>query len=62
MTAPRVLGLMSGTSADAARGAAFAFLGYVRAQGWTNTLPQVTGARVAVSAGKLLLPPPEANP
>ncbi|GBF06204.1 anhydro-N-acetylmuramic acid kinase, anmK [Deinococcus aerius] len=38
--------------------AAFAFLGYARAQGWTNTLPQATGARRAVSAGKYLLPPP----
>lgn len=39
---------------DATReAAAFAFLGYARAQGWTNALPQVTGARRAVSAGKL---------
>jgi anhydro-N-acetylmuramic acid kinase len=39
---------------DATReAAAFAFLGYARAQGWANTLPQTTGARRAVSAGKL---------
>lgn len=38
--------------------AAFAFLGYARAQGWPNTLPHTTGARHAVSGGKLLLPPP----
>ncbi|SMB79843.1 anhydro-N-acetylmuramic acid kinase [Deinococcus hopiensis] len=44
---------------DATReAAAFAFLGYARAQGWTNTLPQATGARHAVSAGHLLFPPP----
>jgi len=43
---------------DATReAAAFAFLGYARAQGWPNTLPQTTGARRAVSAGKLLAPP-----
>ncbi|MFC4638320.1 anhydro-N-acetylmuramic acid kinase [Deinococcus hohokamensis] len=36
--------------------AAFALLGYARAQGWTNTLPQTTGARRAVQAGKLLAP------
>lgn len=34
--------------------AAFAFLGYCRAQGWPNTLPHTTGARHAVSGGKLL--------
>ncbi|WP_216327641.1 anhydro-N-acetylmuramic acid kinase [Deinococcus aestuarii] len=45
---------------DATReAAAFAFLGYARAQGWANVLPHVTGARVAVSAGKVLRPPPE---
>ncbi|PNY79762.1 anhydro-N-acetylmuramic acid kinase [Deinococcus koreensis] len=33
--------------------AAFAFLGYAHAQGWANTLPHTTGARHAVSAGKL---------
>lgn len=39
---------------DATReAAAFAFLGYAHAQGWANTLPQTTGARRAVSAGKL---------
>lgn len=37
--------------------AAFAFLGYARAQGWPNTLPHTTGARHAASGGKLLLPP-----
>lgn len=43
---------------DATReAAAFAFLGYARAQGWANTLPRTTGARHAVSAGKWLLPP-----
>lgn len=43
---------------DATReAAAFAFLGYARAQGWPNTLPQTTGARQAVRAGKLLAPP-----
>ncbi|WP_264778076.1 anhydro-N-acetylmuramic acid kinase [Deinococcus aetherius] len=48
---------------DATReAAAFAFLGYARAQGWANTLPQVTGARMGVSAGKLLPPPPEDQP
>ncbi|MFD1733730.1 hypothetical protein ACFSC4_25010 [Deinococcus malanensis] len=36
--------------------AAFAFLGYARAQGWSNTLPHTTGARHAVSGGKHLLP------
>lgn len=42
---------------DATReAAAFAFLGYARAQGWPNTLPHTTGARRAVSGGKLLLP------
>ncbi|WP_281260156.1 anhydro-N-acetylmuramic acid kinase [Deinococcus planocerae] len=45
---------------DATReAAAFAFLGYARAQGWANVLPHITGARVAVSAGKVLLPPSE---
>ncbi|EYB69192.1 anhydro-N-acetylmuramic acid kinase [Deinococcus phoenicis] len=44
---------------DATReAAAFAFLGYARAQGWANTLPHTTGARRAVSAGKLLFSPP----
>ncbi|MFC4424989.1 anhydro-N-acetylmuramic acid kinase [Deinococcus navajonensis] len=44
---------------DATReAAAFAFLGYARAQGWANTLPQTTGARAAVCAGKLLDPGP----
>ena len=44
---------------DATReAAAFAFLGYCRAQGWPNTLPQTTGARRAALAGKLLLPAP----
>ncbi|WP_291424620.1 anhydro-N-acetylmuramic acid kinase [Deinococcus sp.] len=33
--------------------AAFALLGYCRAQGWANTLPHTTGARWAVSAGKV---------
>lgn len=33
--------------------AAFAFLGYCRAQGWPNTLPHTTGAHHAVSSGKL---------
>ncbi len=33
--------------------AAFALLGYCRAQGWANTLPHTTGARWAVSAGKM---------
>lgn len=37
--------------------AAFAFLGYARAQGWANTLPATTGARHAVSAGKLIPAP-----
>ncbi len=42
---------------DATReAAAFAFLGYARAQGWPNTLPHTTGARRAVSGGKLSLP------
>ncbi|WP_394650370.1 anhydro-N-acetylmuramic acid kinase [uncultured Deinococcus sp.] len=48
---------------DATReAAAFAFLGYAHAQGWANTLPQTTGARRAVSAGKLTpapLPTPQ---
>lgn len=38
--------------------AAFAFLGYCHAQGWPNTLPHTTGARHAVSGGKLLLAEP----
>lgn len=43
---------------DATReAAAFAFLGYTRAQGWPNTLPRTTGARQAACAGKLLAPP-----
>lgn len=42
--------------------AAFAFLGYARAQGWANTLPHTTGARHAVSAGKLTPAPPSAAP
>lgn len=40
--------------------AAFAFLGYGHAQGWPNTLPQTTGARHAVSGGKLT-PAPHLN-
>lgn len=42
---------------DATReAAAFAFLGYAHTQGWPNTLPQTTGARRAVSGGKISLP------
>ncbi|WP_221090960.1 anhydro-N-acetylmuramic acid kinase [Deinococcus aquaedulcis] len=38
---------------DASReAAAFAFLGYARAQGWPGTLPHTTGAAHAVAAGK----------
>jgi anhydro-N-acetylmuramic acid kinase len=48
---------------DATReAAAFAFLGYARAQGWPNTLPRATGARRAVSGGKLLSPAPPETP
>lgn len=48
---------------DATReAAAFAFLGYAHAQGWANTLPQTTGARRAVSAGKLTAAPLPAPP
>ncbi|MBT9134491.1 MAG: Anhydro-N-acetylmuramic acid kinase [Firmicutes bacterium] len=36
---------------------AFAVMAYFAAHGLTNTLPQVTGARHAVVAGKLLFPP-----
>ena len=44
---------------DATReAAAFAFLGYAHTQSWANTLPQTTGARRAVSAGKLTPAPP----
>ncbi|RJF69049.1 anhydro-N-acetylmuramic acid kinase [Deinococcus cavernae] len=41
--------------------AAFAFLGYARVQSWANTLPQTTGARRAVSGGKLT-PSPHPQP
>ena len=48
---------------DATReAAAFAFLGYCRAQGWANTLPRTTGARRAALAGKLLLPSRSSGP
>lgn len=48
---------------DATReAAAFALLGYARAQGWANTLPHTTGARRAVCAGKLSVPAPGARP
>ncbi|GAA5534220.1 anhydro-N-acetylmuramic acid kinase [Deinococcus aluminii] len=47
-----------GFSGATREAAAFAFLGYARAQGWANTLPHTTGAGHAVSAGKLLLSPP----
>lgn len=48
---------------DATReAAAFALLGYARAQGWPNTLPGATGARRAVCAGSLLAPPPPETP
>lgn len=48
--------------ADATReAAAFAFLGYAHAQGWPNTLAQTTGARRAVSGGKLT-PAPFSTP
>lgn len=47
---------------DATReAAAFAFLGYARAQGWPNTLPHTTGARHAVSSGKLTPAPTGAS-
>ena len=46
------------TDGDALDRAAFrqGVLDYARAQGWPNTLPHTTGARRAVSGGKLLLP------
>ncbi|MFB9991027.1 anhydro-N-acetylmuramic acid kinase [Deinococcus oregonensis] len=46
-----------GWNSAAREAAAFAVLGYYAAQGWPNTLPQTTGARHAVIAGKLSLPP-----
>lgn len=46
-----------GWNSAAREAAAFAVLGYYAAQGWPNTLPQTTGARRAVIAGKLSLPP-----
>ncbi|WP_339097581.1 anhydro-N-acetylmuramic acid kinase [Deinococcus sp. VB343] len=47
---------------DATReAAAFALLGYCHARGWPNTLPQTTGARRAVSGGKLT-PAPSSIP
>jgi anhydro-N-acetylmuramic acid kinase len=46
-----------GWNSAAREAAAFAVLGYYAAQGWPNTLPRTTGARHAVIAGKLSLPP-----
>ena len=46
-----------GWNAAAREAAAFAILGYHAYQGWPNTLPHTTGARHAVIAGKLSLPP-----
>lgn len=46
-----------GWNSAAREAAAFAVLGYYAAQGWPNTLPRTTGAKHAVIAGKLSLPP-----
>ncbi|WP_350245702.1 anhydro-N-acetylmuramic acid kinase [Deinococcus sonorensis] len=43
----------AGFSDSTREAAAFAFLGYARAQRWPNTLPHTTGARSAVLAGTL---------
>jgi len=45
-----------GWNSAAREAAAFAVLGYYAYQGWRNTLPQTTGARHAVIAGKLSRP------
>ena len=51
-----------GFSAATREAAAFALLGYCRAQGWANTLPHTTGAREAVCAGKWTPAPLSARP
>ena len=45
-----------GWNSAAREAAAFALLGYYAYQGWRNTLPNTTGARHAVIAGKLSRP------